>query len=363
MIGKIVKIVLVILGGMLLLSFGVVGFLWSKSSGKAQPITDLNGEAIHNSISAIEKVVLGGQEQYLIIRGANTVNPVMLFVHGGPGSPEIAFMKHYNTAIETDFTMVYWEQRGAGKSYSESVPVASMNLAQFISDAGELSGYLAKRFKQDKIYIMGHSWGSLLGILTAYEYPELFHAYIGIGQVAHQYRAEKISFQWVKEQAHLQNDRDALDELSQMNFPDSLANSKEWMPFVIKERKYVTQFGGAMRAIDGMWPMVKTVLTTDEYTLGDKVNYMKGNIFSIEQLWHEVIQANLFTKIDSMRVPVYIFQGVYDYQTPYAVAKDFYEQLKAPEKEFYTFSNSAHSPIMEEVEKFNSIIREKLKRK
>jgi pimeloyl-ACP methyl ester carboxylesterase len=361
MLRRIVKLVLGVLSGMLLLSFGVVGFLFTKSSGEAQPVTDLNGKAIHNSISTIEKVVLGGQEQYLIIRGANTVNPIMLFVHGGPGSPEIAFMKHYNTAIENDFTMIYWEQRGAGKSYSEGIPAASMNLAQFISDARELSGYLVKRFKQEKIYIMGHSWGSLLGILTAYEYPELFHAYFGIGQVADQYRGEKISFEWVKEQAHHQNDRDAIDELSEMNFPDSLANSKEWMAFVIKERKYVTQFGGAMRAIDGMWPMVKTVLTAEEYTLGDKVNYVKGNMFSIEHLWHEVIQANLFTEIDSMQVPVYIFQGVYDYQTPYAVAKHFYEQLKAPEKEFYTFSNSAHSPIMEEVDKFNSIVREKVK--
>ena len=99
-----------------------------------------------------------------------------------------------------------------------------------------------------------------------------------------------------------------------------------------------------------------------QYTFSDKVNYMKGNLFSLEHLWPAVIHTNLFTEIDSMQVPVYIFQGIYDYQTPHAVAKDFYDQLKAPEKEFFSFTNSAHSPLMEEVDKFNSIVREKTKK-
>ena len=148
-----------------------------------------------------------------------------------------------------------------------------------------------------------------------------------------------------------------------MNFPDSLASSTEWIEFVIKERNYVSQYGGAMRTITGMWPLVKLVLGAEEYSFGDKANYMKGNIFSLEHLWPAVIHTNLFTEIDSMQIPVYIFQGIYDYQTPHTVAKDFYDQLKAPEKEFFTFANSAHSPLMEEVDKFNSIVREKAKKK
>ena len=114
-----------------------------------------------------------------------------------------------------------------------------------------------------------------------------------------------------------------------------------------------------MRQLTGIWPMVKMVLNTSEYTLGDKFNYMKGNIFSLEHLWPEVINTNLFTAIDSMQIPVYIFQGMYDYQTPHVIAKAFYDQLKAPKKEFFTFTNSAHSPLMEEVDKFNGLVREK----
>ena len=137
------------------------------------------GKTLSGSISTIERITLGGQEQYLIIRGADTSKPVMLFLHGGPGSPETAFMKKTNLAIEKDFIMVYWEQRGAGKSYSKNMQPESMNIPQFVSDTRELSEYLAARFKQDKIYLMGHSWGSFLGIVTAYQHPELFHSYFG----------------------------------------------------------------------------------------------------------------------------------------------------------------------------------------
>ena len=361
MTSKILKILAYTVGGILFLILVLVGILWINSPGKAQPITDANGNIVEGSISVIEKIELGGQEQYVIIRGTSTANPVMLFLHGGPGSPETAFMKHFNTAIENDFIMVYWEQRGAGKSYVKDIPANKMTIEQFILDTKEISEYLAKRFNQDKIYLMGHSWGSLLGILTAYEYPELFHANFGIGQVAQQLRGEKISFEWIMEQARLQNDEDAIKEISEMNFPDSTASSTDWLNFLLKGRKYVFKYGGALRGITGMWPVIKLVLNAEEYTLQDKINFMEGSTFSLHHLFTEVINADLHSKIDSMQVPVYIFQGVHDYQTPYVVAKDFYDQLKAPQKGFFTFENSAHSPVMEEVDKFNSIVREQVR--
>ena len=113
------KVILYIIGGLLVIILGLAVILWAKSPGKAVLITDSNGEIISGSISTIEKVMLGGQEQYLIIRGADSSKPVMLFLHGGPGSPEFAFMNNTNRDIEKDFVMVYWEQRGAGKSYSK----------------------------------------------------------------------------------------------------------------------------------------------------------------------------------------------------------------------------------------------------
>ena len=357
---KILHVVLYIVVGLLVITLGLLAILWMKSPGTADPITNSNGKIIPGSISVIEKVKLGGQEQYVIIRGEDRNKPVILFLHGGPGSPEFTFMKSTNRAIEKDFVMVYWEQRGAGKSFSKDIPVESMNLPQFISDTKELSMLLAKKFKKDKIYLMGHSWGSLLGILTAYKYPELFYAYFGIGQVCSQYKGEKISFKWVKEQARKENNTRAIESLSKLTFPDSLAGMNVWSKYIMSERNYVSQYGGGVtHEMRSMLPLVKMVLKAKEYTLNDKMRFMKASMFSLNHLWPAVIQKNLFIEIDSMRVPVYIFQGKYDNQTPYVVAKDFFNQLKARKKEFFTFENSAHSPVMEEAAKFNSIVIKK----
>ena len=356
---RIIKVSLYIVGGIITVVLGLLTGLLFISPGKADPITDPGGNPLEGSISVIEKIILGGQDQYLIIRGADATKPVMLFLHGGPGSAETAFMKHFNRDIENDFVMVYWEQRGAGKSYFKDIPVESMNMAQFISDTRELSEYLAKRFDQEKIYIMGHSWGSLLGILTAYKHPELFRAYLGIGQACYQFKGEKISYEWAKEQAYKHNDRRAIKTLEGLTFPDSLASSKEWIDYLMVERRYVNKFGGGTtRDMTKMWPLVKIVLKASEYTVGEKLNFMNGAMFSLKHLWHEVINANLHHDIDSMQVPVYMFHGKHDFTTPYPVAEEFFNQLKAPQKEFFTFEHSAHSPVMEEVEKFNSIVKE-----
>ncbi len=358
---KTIKVFLYLFGGLLVILLGLLVALWIISPGTTDPITDVKGETIIGSIASIEKVNLGDVEQSIIIRGADATKPVMLFLHGGPGSPEMVFMRKMNQAIENDFVMVYWEQRGSGKSYSKHISAESMNLRQFISDTKELSKMLAKRFRQEKIYLMGHSWGSFLGILTAHQYPDLFHAYFGIGQVCHQYKGEQISFEWVKEQANSHNDRDAIKALSAISYPDPHSNSDIWLDFLFVERKYVMQFGGGVaHEMTSMWPILKMIINAEEYTFSEKMNYMRGSMFSLKHLWNEVIDKNLFEDIDSLHVPVYIFQGTHDYQTPTSLAKEFYDQLKAPKKEFFVFKNSAHSPMMEEVERFNSIVREKV---
>ncbi len=355
---KVLKGFLFILVGLVVVVLLSAVFIWLKSPGKTAPFKGADSKPLKGSIAVIEQISLGGVDQYLIIRGADQNKPVMLFLHGGPGSPEYAFMKAFNPDLENDFVLVYWEQRGAGKSWSENIPPESMTLEQMISDTRELSEYLAERFNKEKIYVMGHSWGSFLGMLTAYQHPELFHAYFGIGQVCDQYRGELVSFEWVKEQARKNNDKKAIKNLESLSFPDSQAGSDVWKAFLMTERNYVMRYGGGVtREMKGMGPLVKMVFATREYTFSDKMNFMRGSMFSLEHLWLDVINTNLFHHIDSMQVPIYIFQGVYDYQTPYVVARDFYEQLKAPHKEFFTFENSAHSPLFEDVERFNELIK------
>ena len=360
-IKKILRGLLYVLGGFLAVVLILLIVLLARGPGKPVPIKGPDGEVLPGSISRIESLVIGDIEQYLVIRGQDSTNPVMLFLHGGPGSPETALMRHYNPDIEEDFVMVYWEQRGAGKSFSSGIPAESMTMERMIADTREVSEYLLRRFGRKRIFLMGHSWGSLLGMLAAHDHPAYYYAFFGVGQVAHQFRAERISYDWVLQQAHERGDSKGIRKLSAMAFPDSLASNDAWIDFIRKERNYVTLYGGALHGESSIGPMIRVIMTAREYSLIDKVNYLRGMLFSLDKLWPAVIHTNLVHAIDSMQVPVVILQGIHDYQTPYAVARDFHDQLKAPQKAFFRFEYSAHSPLWEETGKFNAIVRDRAK--
>ncbi|MEO9483405.1 MAG: alpha/beta hydrolase [Ekhidna sp.] len=354
---RILKIFLLIL-----LIFSLVVFFTLKvmSPGTARPIQDEAGNLFPNSISEVRKIPIGGVDQYVIIRGVDRSKPVLLFLHGGPGSPEFPIMTDDELILEKKFIVVHWEQRGSGKSLHKNISDSSMNLDQLISDALEVSKYLQQTFKQDKIYLMGHSWGSFLGMLLIDKHPSPFHSYVGIGQVAHQYRAEKISLDWIKNEVEQMNEVNDLSELADLTFPDSLADSHTWLDYLGVQRNYVNKYGGGLtRQPINVWVDIgQTILNTKEYTITDKINFLRGNYYSMNHLWESVIQTNLFSAIDSVEVPVHIIHGIHDYQTPHIVALEFYQQLKAPKKTFHSFANSAHSPFLDEPEIFNAIILE-----
>jgi len=359
---KIKKILFIFLGVSILFILCLLGYIWIKSPGTPAMILDKNGHKLANSISEIVKIPVGGIDQHLVIRGQNVNKPVLLLLHGGPGSPEFPFFKGNDLNLEAEFVVAHWEQRGAGKSYYEDIPIESMTVEQFIADAATVSDYLRQRFKQEKIYLMGHSWGSFLGTLVAQKHPHLFHSYTGIGQVSHQYLGERLSFEWAKTQAAKANNAADIAFLAALTFPDSLADNTTWTDFLIPERDMVNKYGGGMeRKGADMMAVYKTyIFDTPEYTIQNKLNIMKGAMFSTAHLWDDVLQTNLSTAVDSLAIPIHIIQGVHDYQTPFAPAKAFFDQLKAPQKTFYAFENSAHSPFLDEVEKFNKIILEEV---
>ncbi len=361
---KVKNLFLVLFSIILLLTLVTLFYIWIKSPGTPEEILDQHGNKLSNSISEITTIPVNGLDQHLIIRGQNVNKPILLVLHGGPGSPEFPFFKDKALNLEEVFVVVHWEQRGAGKSYTDSIPKESMTVQQFVEDGAVVSEYLRKRFQQEKVYLMGHSWGSFLGVLLAHQHPDLFHSYTGIGQVSHQYLGERLSYEWVKTQATKANNSADLALLANLTFPDSLADNKIWTDFLIPERDLVNKYGGGMKRKDAdMMAVYKTyIFDTPEYTIADKLNIIKGATFSIENLWDDVLQTNLSVAVDSLAIPVHIMQGVHDYQTPYAPAKAFFDQLKAPQKRFYRFDNSAHSPFVDEPVKFNSIIKEKIRR-
>ena len=161
---------------------GLLGALLLWSRGKPRLLLDSNGRALANSISEKIWVDINGIEQGMFIESQNNANPVLLMVHGGPGMPDHFLTKRYPTGLEELFTVVWWEQRGTGLSYYGDIPAKTMTVNQFVSDTLAVTNYLQSRFGKEKIYLMGHSWGSFIGIQAAARAPESFYAYIGIAQ-------------------------------------------------------------------------------------------------------------------------------------------------------------------------------------
>ncbi|GIO05289.1 alpha/beta hydrolase [Brevibacillus reuszeri] len=315
-------------------------------------IKDENGAVIPNSIAVLEQVELGGIEQSILIRGKDKSNPILLFLHGGPGYPQIAYARQYQEKLENDFIVVNWDQRGSGKSYHWGMSNVDLQVNKLISDTKDLTDYLKQKFNQPKIFIVGHSWGSLLATWTVQKYPEDYYAYIGVGQVAYSMLGEQSSYQFVLEEARRQNNEQAINELTLIG-PPPYKNPRQDATL---ERKWVTAFGGSERKSNSYEALISGVLFSPEYTWVDGVRLVLGDSFSRNAILPQTQQTNLLETVPELRVPVYFCMGRYDYMTPSQVAYSYFEKLKAPAKQFIWFEESAHFPHVEEIEKFHQLM-------
>ena len=354
---RILRFGLYFTGSILLLFLTLLVFILINSPGKSRPFLDQKGKRVPGSISVIITENINGLNQRMIIRGRDTTKPVLLYLHGGPGDPEFPFVSQFNSDIENIFVVCYWEQRGAGLSYSNNIPPSTMTLPQFVDDAGRVSEYLRHRFNRGKIYLLGHSWGSMLGSLTANKFPYYYYAFISVGQVGNQVRSENLSYEFVLSRAKELKDKIAVRTIEEIG-PPPYADPKEALRKMLIQRKYLITYGGAIKNGEFYPKAIKSLFVCQEYTFGDKINYLRGMKFTKNYLWDVVMKTDLFKAVPSQQIPVYIMQGRFDYQTSYIVAKEYFDSLQAPVKKFFTFENSAHSPIFEEPEKFERILKE-----
>lgn len=251
--------------------------------------------------------------------------------------------------------MCWWEQRGSGISYSKEIKPEEMTMEQMISDTISVTKYLCKRVGKDKIYLMGHSWGTFLGMHTVQLYPEFYHAYIGIGQVVQQEKSEHLAYNYMLEEFQRIGDQKMVHQLEKCPID---AGGEINAKYLQVRSLAMNKLGiGVMRSMTSMFDSVKLVFGCEYYTLREKFKYPIGLSFSNKYLWNHVLHSNLYETMPELRLPVYIFQGKYDYQVSYAIAKDYAAVLMAPLKGFYTFENSAHSPCFEKPEKMCDILR------
>jgi len=352
--GKAKRIMLTITVVLLACVFTLVGVLLVCSPGKPEPFLDENGKPIPGSISEKIFVNINGVQQGMIIKSKNITNPVLLYVHGG--MPDYFLTQKYPTGLEEHFTVVWWEQRGSGLSFNPDVPPKTITTEQLISDTLEVTNYLRNRFGKEKIYLMGHSGGTFIGIQAAARAPELYYAYIGIAQMSNQLESERLAYEYMlqkfKDNGNIKMVRklEAASITTHGGIPDAY--------YLLRDR--------AMHSLGiGTTHEMKSVisgiflpsLTFREYTLEEKFNLWRGKSQSgVSSIWNEIIPTDLTTQVTELEIPVYILAGRYDYTVNCDLQKDYFIKINAPEKGFYTFDNSAHSPLFEEPEKFIEIM-------
>jgi len=349
---KFIKFCLFI-GSFLLLLFAILLYV---SPQKTPLFIDNNGDVIKNSIAEIRDIEINGVKQRILVRGKSLSNPILLHLHGGPGGPDRPLMNKNNN-LEDIFTVCYWDQRGAGASYSNKIPIESMNQDQMIKDGIEISKYLLTRFKKEKIYLEAHSWGTLFGIQMTFREPNLFYAYFGVGQGANSLESEQLSFDFVYQSAKDENDINTLNELKEIGRPPYVSDS-EWVKNILIERRLLKKYEGpSTKKKLSMFTIYRDFVFYPEYSISDKLKALKGSPFSLKNLWPEAKKTNLFENSIEFKIPIYIFQGKYDMTTVTSVSKKYYDAIEAPKKGYYIFENSAHWPHINEFEKYKTIVK------
>lgn len=324
--------------------------VWSP--GKPIPFTNKNGTVLPGSISEKTWVEINGVEMGMIIKAKNQNNPVLLFIHGGPGMPEYWLNKPYPSHLEDIFTVVWWDQRGSGLSYHGKITPDTMTTEQFIADTIAVTHYLQKRFRQDKIYLMAHSFGTYIGIQTAAQAPNLYHAYLGIAQVVNPELSEEFAYAFMLDFYKNTDDKKTLKQLLKAPYGT---------PAYERLRDRVMHQAG-IGTIHNMYSVYTgiflNVMKNREYLPLEKIKIWQGKAFSKQTILNqEYRHCNLGDTILRLDLPVYFFSGAYDYTVNHYLSEIYLDEIQAPNKASYRFEASAHSPIFEESPKMIAIIK------
>ena len=360
-VGKIVWGFACILAAIILMgSFLIV----SWSPGEVPPFLDADGRVLENSIAEKVFVEIGGVKQGMFIRGKNLENPILLFVHGGPGFPEYFLAEKYCAPLEEHFTLCYWEQRGSGLSYSPAMALEDITLERLQEDTVEVAKYLKERFHQEKVYLAAHSGGTAFAIEAAREAPDLFHAYIGIGQIVDQKESELRAYSFMQEEFSVTGESRMIKKLSAFPVLEDPSYLPEYFNSLLRDQAMHQLGVGTMRGMKSVerglfWGVWKC----EGYTVKEKINFWKAKIFFMNRsgIKEQVLNQKLLGTGFSLDVPAYFISGGFDMTVNYQLTRDFTQELEAPVKGFYLFRESAHSPIFEDPYRFVEIMLKDVK--
>jgi len=314
---------------------------------------------MQNSIAEKTFVEINGVRQVMFLRGTDKNRPVLLFVHGGPCFSEYFLVDRIETGLEDLFTVCYWEQRGGGLSYTKGMDPESVTMQQLKADTIAVSEYLKERFGKDKIYLMAHSGGSFFAIQAAAERPDLYEAYIGIAQIANQAESERLAYRYLTQRYEQMGDTKTLENFADYPVLESESAIKPFFRSLLRDQSMHALGVGTMRNMRSvMKDVFLPVLFCRAYTLQEKIDFWRSKFTFVKQtsLHDEVLQTDLTQEVHALEIPVYFMSGAFDYTVNYDLSREFLGGITAPVKGFYTFANSAHSPMFEEPERMIEIL-------
>jgi len=318
--------------------------------GTTPPILGPDGQPLDDSIAELTTVEVGGVEQVIMLRGSDVDNPVLLHLAGGPGGTDLGAMRA-DTGLESDFVVATWDQRGTGKSYATSIdPVDQLTLEQAIADTIEVTNYLRDRFGQDRIYLTANSWGTIPSVFAVQQVPELFHAYVGTGQMVNNQATDQMfhddALAWAETTGNdglVQQIRDAgsppYDNL--LNYEYTVSYEHQW---------------NAYPGVADLWEMPFNTFVPENNLL-DRINALRG-MFDVNYFVYPQLQDYDFRR-DAPRldVPVYMVLGEYEARGRAVLANEWFDLLDAPSKQRIVFDQSGHRPSFEQPADFARLMR------
>ncbi len=344
---------------LLLLALVATGaiFSWLRNPGTVPPLRDAAEDPIPGGISERFTVEIDGVPQGMIIQSVNPSNRVLLFLHGGPGMPEFFLQTSRPKGLEQDFTVVWWDQRGAGMSWSPDLDPADLTIDRLILDTIEVADYLRDRFGQDRILLLGHSWGSFLGLQVAARAPDRFTAYVGMAQVVHQLRSETTAREAMIAAYRDRGHSRMVQRLEAA--PVSIEDGMSEAYLRLRDDATHRLGGGTTHDMTSVFTGVfLPVMGLPVYTFREKIGLWRGKAWSRAILWDKILRTDLSGQVRRLEIPVHFFIGVYDLTAMPAMSRELFDRLDAPEKHYHVFDNSAHSPLFEEPERARKILRD-----
>ena len=341
-------------GGTVLVALAVVALAAGISRpASTDPITDPGGEAIDGSIAELSTVDVDGHELSLMFRGSSMANPVLLHLAGGPGGSDVGAMRLHGGALEDAFTVLTLDQRGAGKSYPALDPTSTLTADAAVQDVITVTNHLRDRFGQDKIYLLGNSWGTLVGVLAAQQHPELFRAFVGAGQVVSIRETDQIFYAdalaWARSTG-----RTGLAETLTANGPPPYSDVRDYEPVTLNEGEVNAYDHSHAEGVGGF----SESIFVREYSLLEQLHLGAAALDVLVAMCPGLQDIDFRVDVPRLQVPVYLVQGRYEARGRAELAEQWFAALSAPSKQLVVLATSGHRPLFEQPEQFVTVMTE-----